>query len=96
MVQVSKKNPSLPPVTEIQQVGPESEDTVGTSGCGRCKRAPCQIGALNGCLCGMVVNVDESNAAMKCQQPGCKTRWVSSTQLEYNVTHMVYSITFSV
>ncbi|KAF8229469.1 hypothetical protein L208DRAFT_1073101, partial [Tricholoma matsutake] len=31
---------------------------------------------LNGCLCGMVVNVDvESNVAIECWQPGCKTQW---------------------
>ncbi|KAF8220311.1 hypothetical protein L208DRAFT_1073928, partial [Tricholoma matsutake] len=32
--------------------------------------------ALNGCLCGMVVNFDvESNMAIECWQPGCETRW---------------------
>jgi hypothetical protein len=71
---------SLPPVAEIQQADPESEEVVETSGRGRHKRAPRQIGDLNGCLCGMVVNFDvESNTAIECRQPGCETRWVSST-----------------
>jgi hypothetical protein len=41
------------------------------SGRGRRKRATRQIGDLNGCLCGMVVNpgVDPSGI-VKCRQPG--------------------------
>ena len=44
-------------MTEVQWAGPESE-VIDMSGCSRHKRAPCDIGALNGCLCGHVVNLD--------------------------------------
>lgn len=55
------------------------EDTVETSGSNRRKRSPHQIGALNSCLCGMVVNLSvDSNRAIKCWQSGCKIQWVCS------------------
>ena len=83
-------------VTEIQRAGTESE----TSGRGRRKRAPRQFGDLNSCLCGTAVNLSvDSNGAIECRQLGCETRWVSSTVLPnliINLTHMFYSITFSV
>ena len=44
------------------------------SGHGRRKRAPRHIGALNGCLCGMVINPNvDSSVAIECKQPGCET-----------------------
>ena len=66
---------------QLERDGPESEDVIETSGRGRRKRAPRDIGVLNGCLCGMVVNfgVALNRPAIECQQPGCETRWVSST-----------------
>ena len=75
----------LPLVVEIQQPGPEGEEVIEMSGCGRQKRAPHQIGDLNGCLCGLVVNpgVDFSGA-INCRQPGCKTQWVHSTDSDYS------------
>jgi hypothetical protein len=46
----------------------------------RHKGAPCEVGALNRCLCRMVVNIGaELNTEIECQQPGCETQWVSST-----------------
>ena len=67
---------SLLPVAEIQRTD-EGEKTVEESGRGRRKRASRHVGALNGCLCGMVVNPGvDSNKAIECRQPGCETRWV--------------------
>jgi hypothetical protein len=73
--------------TQVTRAGPESEleEAVDTSGRSRRKRAPRDIGALNGCLCGCVVNLDVAldRPAIECRQPGCETRWVCSilTQL---------------
>ncbi|KAF8162671.1 hypothetical protein B0H34DRAFT_856335 [Crassisporium funariophilum] len=67
---------SFQAVTETQQTGPANEDVIETSGRGRRKRAPRWIGDLNSCLCGMAVNLGvDSNRAIECRQPGCKTRW---------------------
>ena len=54
-----------------------NDGNVENSGHGRRKRAPHQIGALNGCLCGIVVdpNVDLGDV-IQCQQAGCETHWV--------------------
>jgi hypothetical protein len=64
-------------VTEIQQAGPENEDTVDASGRGRRKRAPRRIEDLNSCLCQCGTAVDvagvDSKRAIECRQPGCET-----------------------
>ena len=74
--QVSASLPSI----EIPQTGLESEVVIEESGCGRHKRALRQIGDLNGCLCGKVVNPSiDSSGAIECRQPGCETQWVRST-----------------
>ena len=52
---------------EVQQTGPDSEEAIEMSGHGRRKRAPRHIGALNGCLCGMVINPNvDLSAAIEC------------------------------
>jgi len=65
---------------EIQQSGPGGAEAIEMSGCSRRKRAPRQIGDLNGCLCRLVVKpgVDLSGA-IRCRQLGCETQWVHST-----------------
>ena len=71
-------------IVEVQQTGPDSEEAIEMSSRGRRKRAPRHIGALNGCLCGMVINLNvNSSAAIECKQPGCETRWVCSIVLHY-------------
>ncbi len=66
----------------IPQTNESGEEGFETSGHGRCKRAPRDIGALNGCLCGVVVNpgvdVNWNEPKVECRQPGCETRWVCS------------------
>jgi hypothetical protein len=75
----------LPLVVEIQQSGgsgPDGEEAAETSGRGRRKRAPRQIGDLNGCLCGLVVDPGvDSNLVIQCRYPGCETQWVCSTEM---------------
>ena len=45
----------------------------------KCKRVPQKLeDALNGCLCGLVLNCS-SNGILMCKQAGCETQWVSST-----------------
>jgi hypothetical protein len=42
------------------------------------KRIPRRLAdALNGCLCGLVLN-GSSSGALKCKQLGCETQWVST------------------
>ena len=69
------------PTVEISQTGCEVEEIIEESGCGRHKRALRQIGDLNGCLCGKVVNlqVGVDSRTIECRQPGCETQWVCST-----------------
>ena len=75
---------SIPSIVEVQQTGPDSEEAIEMSSRGRRKRAPRHIGALNGCLCRMVINPNiDSSAAIECKQPGCETRWVYSIVLHY-------------
>jgi hypothetical protein len=48
------------------------------SGRSKRKRVPRQVAdALNGCLCGLVLDVSVSGV-LKCKQAGCETQWVSS------------------
>ena len=64
------------PTVEIQGINGGS---VETSDCGRHKRTTCQIGALNRCLCGVVVNPDINLVeSVQCKQAGCETQWVCS------------------
>ena len=64
------------PTVEIQGI---NGGGVETSGRGRRKKASRQIGALNGCLCGVVVNPDvDLVESVQCKQAGCETQWVSS------------------
>ena len=77
---------------DIPQTGPEDEGIVGETGCGRHKRTHHQIGDLNGCLCGKVVNPTDvnSNEAIECRQPGCETKWVCSTYLsKFSDLHII-------
>jgi hypothetical protein len=54
-----------------------NDGNVENSGCGRHKRAPHQIGALNGCLCGIVVDPNVNlGDAIQCRQAGCENHWV--------------------
>jgi phosphopantothenoylcysteine synthetase/decarboxylase len=47
------------------------------------KRIPRRLAnALNGCLCGLVLN-GSSSGALKCKQAGCETQWVSNVVLLY-------------
>ena len=63
-----------PSAVGTQVNNPGNDRDVENSGCGRRKRAPRHIGALNRCLCGIVVdpNVNLGDAI----QSGCETRWV--------------------
>ena len=46
------------------------------SGWPKRKRIPRQlVDALNGCLCGVVLN-NSSSGVLRCRQAGCKTQWV--------------------
>ena len=67
------------PTVEISQTGREVEEIIEESGRGRRKRALRQIGDLNGCLCGKVVNPGVDSRKIECRQPGCETQWVRST-----------------
>jgi hypothetical protein len=59
------------PETEIGFEIPEE------SGRPKCKRVPQQLAdALNGCLCGSVLDSSLSGV-VKCKQAGCETQWVS-------------------
>lgn len=71
--------------SEIQQRGQEVEEAMVEVGRDRCKRAPCQISMLNGCLCGIVVDSSRISV-IECRQPGCETQWVS---LYYNMIRKV-------
>ena len=53
------------PTVEISQTGREVEEIIEESGRGRRKRALCQIGDLNGCLCGKVVNLGVNSSLQK-------------------------------
>ena len=75
---------------EIQQRGPEVEEAVVEVGRGRRKRAPRQIGTLNGCLCGIVVDPSRIGV-VECRQPGRETQWVSL----YNVIRWLTKYTVS-
>ena len=64
----------------IPQTGLGSGVVIEESGRSRRKRVLRQIGDLNGCLCGKVVNPGiNSSGAIECRQPGCETQWVRST-----------------
>ena len=48
------------------------------SGRSKRKRVPCKLAdALNGCLCGQVLN-SSLNGVLECKQAGCETRWVNT------------------
>jgi len=64
------------PTVEIQGI---DNGSVETSSHGRHKRATHHIGALNGCLCGVIVNPDVNLVeSVQCKQAGCETQWVYS------------------
>ena len=83
------------PTVEISQTGREVEEIIEESGRGRRKRALCQIGDLNGCLCGKVVNLGVNSSLQKtieCRQPGCETQWVRSmVEKKLRLTHHLIS-----
>lgn len=66
-----------PSAVGTQVNNPGNDGDVENSGRGRRKRAPRHIGALNGCLCGIVVDPNVNlGDAIQCRQAGCETRWV--------------------
>jgi len=59
------------------------DEVVEESGRGRRKRAPRQIGALNGCLYGVAVDPNvELGDSIQCRQAGCETQWVSTVSFQ--------------
>ena len=53
-------------------------EIIEESGRSKCKRVPQQLAdALNGCLCGLVLD-GSSSGALRCKQAGCETQWVST------------------
>ena len=68
----------------MEKQGDEVNRVLATEELGRSKRKriPRQLAnALNGCLCGLVLN-PSSSGALKCKQTGCETQWVS-TAIDY-------------
>ena len=64
---------------------PGNDGNVENSGRGRRKRAPRQIGALSGCLCGIVVDPSANlGDTIQCRQAACETCWVGFI-FPYNV-----------
>ena len=58
-------------------LGTEIGEIPEESGRSKRKRVPRQLAdALNGCLCGSVLNGSLSGV-VKCKQAGCETQWVS-------------------
>ena len=54
-------------------------ETVENSGRSKRKRVPRQlVDALNGCLCGLVLDCS-MDGVLACNQAGCETQWVSTT-----------------
>ena len=48
------------------------------SGRSKRKRVPCKLAdALNGCLCGQVLD-SSLNGVLECKQAGCETQWVNT------------------
>jgi hypothetical protein len=75
---------SIPPVVEVQLTGLDGKEAIEMSGHGQHKKALCHIGALNGCLCRIVMNLNiDLIRAIECQQPGCETQWACSIVLHY-------------
>jgi len=82
---------------EMQQRGPEGEEAMVEAGRGRQKRAPRQIGTLNGCLCGIVIDSSTNGIdAIECKQPGCETQWVSLYNGIRTLVYQLYSIILNV
>ena len=70
--------------TSVEKQGDEVNCVLATEELGQSKRKriPRQLAdALNGCLCGLVLNAS-SSGALKCKQTGCETQWVS-TAIDY-------------
>jgi len=66
-----------PSATEI------GSETPGESGWSKRKRVPQQLAdALNGCLCGLVLD-RSTNGVLECKQAGCETQWVSTLCGQY-------------
>ena len=56
---------------------PAATDIEMQSGRSKRKRVPRKAAdALNGCLCGVILN-SSSNEVLECKQAGCETQWVS-------------------
>jgi hypothetical protein len=52
------------------------------SGRSKRKRVPRKLAdALNGCLCGLILN-SSMKEVLKCKQAGCETQWVSTLYYE--------------
>jgi hypothetical protein len=80
---MEKKDDEVNHIVETQELGQSKR-----------KRIPRRrADALNGCLCGLVLN-GLSSWALKCKQAGCETQWVSNVVLAviqvHNVTYIVY------
>ena len=67
------------------------------SGRSKRKRIPRQLAdALNGCLCGLVLDCS-MDGVLRCNQAGCETQWVSTVPLKYDYSlPYVFSTTFNV
>ena len=66
------------------QVAAATEITIpAESGRSKRKRVPRRLAdALNGCLCGQVLD-SSLNGVLKCKQAGCETQWVSMAYYEH-------------
>jgi len=72
-----KQTVNVDEVNHPSATGIRSE-TLEESGRSKRKRVPRQLAdALNGCLCGLVLN-RSSNGVLECKQAGCETQWVST------------------
>ena len=62
-----------------------NDTTVEVPGRPKCRKAPRQqdIDALNGCLCGEVLQ-PLLNGVLKCKQAGCETQWVAFIWNHFN------------
>jgi hypothetical protein len=83
-------------VPTSQAIAEARSETVEETGRSKRKRIPRQLAdALNGCLCGSVLD-GSMDGVLKCNQAGCETQWVSTALSEVSY-HSLYafSITFN-
>jgi hypothetical protein len=76
-------------VNEADEVRADSRNSLGfevvieeINGRSKRKRVRREADALNGCLCGKVLDdLTDLDGVLKCNQAGCETRWVSKFNL---------------